>query len=197
MTPADDPNLTVVGGTSLTTSGAGGPWQSETTWSGSGGGVSTVYTIPSYQQGSAWPPMAVPRRCGTFRISALTAHVQMYLIQSNGQAVVVGGTSAAAPLWSGFIALANQQATANAKPRIGFLSSLVYGIGKSSSYSADLNDIRSGNNNGFSAVSGYDLATGWGSPAGQHLINDLTGTSGLPSFLLSSSASELSLSSNT
>jgi subtilase family serine protease len=124
---------------------------------------------------------------------ALTADIQMYLIQSNGQAVVVGGTSAAAPLWSGFVALANQQAAANAKPRIGFLNPLVYGIGKGSNYSADLNDIRSGNNNGFSAVSGYDLATGWGSPAGQHLINDLTGTSGQPSFLLSSSASALSL----
>ncbi len=194
MTPADDPNLTVVGGTSLTTSGAGGPWQSETTWSGSGGGVSTVYTIPSYQQGLSMAANGGSTKMRNIPDLGLTADVQMYLIQSNGQAVVVGGTSAAAPLWSGFIALANQQATANAKPRIGFLNSLVYGIGKSSSYSADLNDIRSGNNNGFSAVSGYDLATGWGSPAGQHLINDLTGTSGLPSFLLSSSASELSLS---
>jgi hypothetical protein len=194
MTPSDDPNLTVVGGTSLTTSGAGGPWQSETTWSGSGGGVSTVYTIPSYQQGLSMAANGGSTKMRNIPDLALTADIQMYLIQSNGQAVVVGGTSAAAPLWSGFIALANQQAAANAKPRIGFLNSLVYGIGKSSNYSADLNDIRSGNNNGFSAVSGYDLATGWGSPAGQHLINDLTGTSGLPSFLLSSSASALSLS---
>ena len=47
MPPADDPNLTVVGGTSLTTAGAGGPWQSETTWSDSGGGISTTWPIPS------------------------------------------------------------------------------------------------------------------------------------------------------
>src|ERR1019366_10266922 len=51
MSPADDPNVTVVGGTSLATSGADGPWQSESTWTGSGGGVSTSYPIPSYQQG--------------------------------------------------------------------------------------------------------------------------------------------------
>src|SRR6202453_2868715 len=194
MTPSDDPNLTVVGGTSLTTSGAGGPWQSENTWSGSGGGVSTVYAIPSYQQGLSMSANGGSTKMRNIPDLALTADIQMFLIQSNGQAVVVGGTSAATPLWSGFIALANQQAAANAKPRIGFLNPLVYGIGKGSNYSADLNDIRSGNNSGFSAVSGYDLATGWGSPAGQHLINDLTGTSGQPSFLLSSSASALSLS---
>ncbi|HWX18291.1 MAG TPA: protease pro-enzyme activation domain-containing protein, partial [Candidatus Binatia bacterium] len=45
--PADDPNITSVGGTSLTTSGAGGPWQSETTWIGSGGGISPNYAIPT------------------------------------------------------------------------------------------------------------------------------------------------------
>jgi Pro-kumamolisin, activation domain len=193
MTPSDDPNLTVVGGTSLTTAGAGGPWRSETTWSDSGGGVSTDYPIPSYQQGLSMAANGGSTTMRNIPDLALTADLQMYLIQSNGQAVVVGGTSAAAPLWSGFIALANQQGAANAKPRIGFLNPLIYGIGKSSNYTTDLNDIRSGNNGGFSAVSGYDLATGWGSPAGQHLINDLTGTLGQPWFSLSSSASELSL----
>ena len=193
MTPADDPNLTVVGGTSLNTSGAGGPWQSETTWSGSGGGVSTVYPIPSYQQGLSMAANGGSTTMRNIPDLALTADLQMYLIQSNGQAVVVGGTSAAAPLWSGFVALANQLAAANEKPRIGFLNPLIYGIGKSSNYTADFNDIRSGNNSGFSAASGYDLATGWGSPSGQHLINDLTTTSGQPSFLLSSSTSALSV----
>jgi hypothetical protein len=197
MTPSDDPNLTVVGGTSLTTSGAGGPWQSETAWSGSGGGVSTIYSIPSYQQGISMAANGGSTKTRNIPDLALTADIQMFLIQNNGQPVVVGGTSAAAPLWSGFVALANQQAAAYAKPRVGFLNPLVYGIGKGSNYSADLNDIRSGNNNGFSAVSGYDLATGWGSPAGQHLINDLTSTSGQPFFSLSSSASALSLTQSS
>jgi subtilase family serine protease len=193
MTPSDDPNLTVAGGTSLTTAGSGGPWLSETVWSGSGGGVSTVYPIPSYQQGLSMAANRGSTKMRNIPDVAMIADIQMYLIQSNGQAVVVGGTSAAAPLWSGFVALANQQAAANGKPRVGFLNPLLYGIGKSSDYVVDLNDIRSGSNNGFSAVSGYDLTTGWGSPAGQHLINDLTGTSGQPSFLLSSSASALSI----
>ncbi len=53
MPPSDDPNLTVVGGTSLTTLWVrGGPWQSEVTWPGSGGGTSVTYPIPSYQQGT-------------------------------------------------------------------------------------------------------------------------------------------------
>jgi hypothetical protein len=192
MAPSDDPNLTVVGGTSLTTSGAGGPWQSESAWSGSGGGISTLYTIPSYQQGFSMSANGGSTRMRNIPDVALTADIQMYLVCNNGQAVVVGGTSAAAPLWAGFIALANQQATSNAKPRVGFLNPPIYSIGKNGSYGSDFNDILHGSN-GYSAVTGYDLATGWGSPAGQHLIYDLTGTSGGPSFTLSASAAALSV----
>jgi len=193
MAPSDDPNLTVVGGTSLTTAGPGGPWQAETVWSGSGGGVSTVYPIPSYQQGLSMAANHGSTKMRNIPDVALTADIQMFLIQSNGQAVVVGGTSAAAPLWSGFIALANQQAAGNKKSPVGFLNPLLYCIGNGKSYTADLNDIRSGTNGEYSAVSGYDLTTGWGSPAGQHLINDLTNSSGTASFSLSASASALSL----
>jgi hypothetical protein len=192
MPPSDDPNVTVVGGTSLTTSGAGGAWQSESAWSGSGGGISTTYSIPSYQQGFSMAACGGSIRMRNIPDVALTADIQMYLIQNNGQAVVVGGTSAAAPLWSGFIALANQQSAANAKARVGFLNPLIYAIGNGSNYAVDFNDINRGSN-GFSAVTGYDLTTGWGSPAGQHLIYDLTGTSNAASFTLSSSASTLSI----
>ena len=195
--PADDPNLTVVGGTSLTTGGASGPWQSEATWSGSGGGISTTYAIPSYQQGTSMTASHGSTTMRNIPDVALTADIQMYLIQNNGQAVVVGGTSAAAPLWAGFIALANQQAATYAKARVGFLNPLLYSIGNGVNYSQDLHDIRTGTNTGFSAVAGYDLATGWGSPAGQHLIYDLTGTSGGPSFTLAASAAALSLKPGT
>jgi hypothetical protein len=189
----DDPNITVVGGTSLTTAGAGGPWQAESAWSGSGGGISTYFPIPAYQQ---WFSMAASHGSTTMRNIpdvALTADVQIFLIQSNGQAIRCGGTSAAAPLWAGFVALANQQAVASGKPRIGFLNTLLSSIGTGSNYSSDINDIKSGNNAGYSAVTGYDLATGWGSPAGQHLINDLTGATGAASFSLGTSASALTI----
>ncbi len=195
MPPADDPNLTVVGGTSLTTAGAGGPWQSETTWPGSGGGVSTTWPIPSYQ-----PPSAMTAAGGSASMRnipdvALTADVQIFLICNNGQWIEVGGTSAAAPLWAGFLALANQQAATNKKPRVGFLNPVIYGIGAGSGFTSDLHDIVSGNNGGFTARTGYDLATGWGSPGGQPLINGLTATTNSPGFSLSSSATSLSIAS--
>jgi hypothetical protein len=192
MPPADDPNVTVVGGTSLTTAGPGGAWQSETTWSDSGGGVSTTWPLPSYQQSVNMTAAGGSASMRNIPDVALIADVQMFLVADNGQGFEVGGTSAAAPLWAGFIALANQQAAANKQPAVGFLNPAIYAIGAGSSYQSDLHDIVTGNN-GFSALAGYDLATGWGSPAGQPLINSLTATSTTPGFSLSSSASTLSL----
>ena len=193
MPPSDDPNLTVVGGTSLTTTGPGGAWQSETAWSGSGGGVSTTWPIPSYQQSVN---MAAAGGSSTMRNIpdvALLADIQIFLVCNNGQGVEVGGTSAAAPLWAGFIALANQQAAANQRPAVGFLNPAIYATGQGSNYQNDVHDIVTGSNGGFSALPGYDLVTGWGTPAGQGLINSLTATSSSPAFSLSSSASALSI----
>ena len=66
--PCDDPNVTIVGGTSLSTSSTNGPWSSETTWSGSSGGISTSYAIPNYQTNvSVAPEPGIDRRCGTSR----------------------------------------------------------------------------------------------------------------------------------
>jgi len=189
MPPSDDPNVTVVGGTSLTTSGAGGPWQSERTWSGSGGGISTVYPIPSYQQGINMASNGGSLTMRNIPDVALIADSQVFLICNNGEAIAVGGTSVAAPLWAGFTALANQLAASTGKPRVGFVNPIIYSIGKESSYLTDLHDIILGNDSGFSATAGYDLATGWGTPAGQQLIDDLIGV--VPSqpatFTLSSS----------
>jgi len=191
MPPADDPNVTVVGGTSLTTAGAGGPWQSETAWSGSGGGVSTTWPIPSYQQAVNMPAAGGSATMRNIPDVAMLADIQIFLIQSNGQAIEVGGTSAAAPLWAGFLALANQQAAGGAKPAVGFLNPVIYSIGSGSSYKSDLHDI-TGGNTGFPALAGYDLTTGWGTPAGQDLIDDLTGIANPAAFSLSASPFTLS-----
>ena len=193
MPPSDDPNLTVVGGTSLTTAGSGGAWQSETAWSGSGGGISTTYPIPSYQQGFSMAACGGSTKMRNIPDVALTADIQMYLIWNDGQPTAVGGTSAATPLWAGFVALANQQTASNVKLRIGFLNPFLYTIGNGSNYVLDFHDITNGSN-GYHTVTGYDLVTGWGSPAGEHLITDLSGTPSAPSFVLSSSVSVLSLS---
>ena len=169
--PTDNPNVTVVGGTALTLSG--GVWSSETTWNSSGGGASTNYAIPSYQQGLN---MAALGGSATMRNSpdvALTGAIQIYIIYNNGSQSAIGGTSAAAPLWAGFAALANQQASANRLPSIGFLNPAIYALGSSTRYGIVLHDITTGGN-GIAARAGYDLATGWGTPVGQPLIDALT-----------------------
>jgi len=197
MPPSDDPNVTSVGGTALTTTGPGGTWVTESAWSGSGGGVSTTYAIPSYQQTMN---MAAQGGSSTMRNMpdvALTGAVQMYLIFNNGAQTAVGGTSAATPLWAGFTALANQQALANAKPVIGFMNPTLYMLGNNaSSYAAAIHDITTGSN-GFAAIPGFDLATGWGSPSGQSLINELSTLPTAPSFTLSATPASVQAGSST
>ena len=182
--PADDPNVTVVGGTALSTAGAGGQWQSESAWGGSGGGASTTYAIPSYQQGMNMAALGGSNTMRNIPDVALTAAVQMYVIYNNGQATAVGGTSAAAPLWAGYTALANEQAAANGKAPVGFLNPALYALGHGASYASAMHDITAGSN-GYAAIPGFDLATGWGTPAGQALLNVLSPTATTPSFTLS------------
>jgi len=184
---ADDTNITLVGGTTLSTSGPGGSWLSETVWNwystgegtgGSGGGINfNNIPIPSWQQGIN---MTTNKGSTTLRNVpdvALTAD-NIYVIHDNGQSGEdYGGTSCAAPLWAGFTALINQQAVAAGKPTVGFINPAVYAIGKSANYTTDFHDIRTGNNTNpvshtnFLAVAGYDLCTGWGTPNGMDLIN--------------------------
>jgi kumamolisin len=75
-----------------------------------------------------------------------------------------GGTSFAAPMWAGFIALVNQQRVANGKSDIGFINPYIYAENVTSTYGTDFHDITSGKSGSYSAVTGYDLVTGWGSP---------------------------------
>ncbi len=177
--PSDNPYLTVVGGTSLTTSGPGGPWSSETTWSGSGGGISTAYAIPTWQQGL---DMSASHGSTTMRNIpdvAGIAEPSIWFVANHGEQGVVGGTSAAAPMWAGFAALVNQQAAAEGKPPIGFINWAIYAIGQRSVCSTAFHDITTGNNTNstspsqFFAVPGYDLCTGWGTPTGSNLIQAL------------------------
>jgi hypothetical protein len=106
----------------------------------------------------------------------------------------LGGTSFAAPMWAGFMALVNQQAVANGNPTLGFANPAIYNIGVGSSYNSDFHDITSGSN-GYPATVGYDLATGWGSPTGAALINALASSGGQqPSFTLSATPASVTIS---
>ena len=147
-------------------------------YDGSGGGISTTYPIPSWQQGIS---MAANQGSTTMRNIpdvALTAD-NVYLIANNGQSGSIGGTSAAAPLWAGFIALVNQQAAASGRPPVGFLNPALYALGQQAAYTLGLHDITTGNNRSdqspsqFDAVAGYDLCTGWGTPNGSNLVKAL------------------------
>jgi hypothetical protein len=94
-------------------------------------------------------------------------------------------------MWAGYLALANQQAAANGAPAPGFINPTIYPLGLGSNYDTDFHDITSGSN-GFPAVTGYDLVTGWGSPNGANLINALAGPAG-PNFTLSANPSSVSV----
>ncbi|MGZ4974872.1 MAG: protease pro-enzyme activation domain-containing protein, partial [Limisphaerales bacterium] len=180
--PADNPYITLVGGTSLTTD-TNGVYKSETVWLtpadpsqgspeyASGGGVSMAYPIPSWQQGIS---MTANQGSTTMRNVPDVALVADNITVTWGYEFFdptdfpLVGTSLAAPLWAGFMALVNQQAALNNQPPIGFVNATLYAIGKSTNYVSSFHDITTGRNTNaasptkYSAVAGYDLCTGWG-----------------------------------
>jgi kumamolisin len=176
--PADDANVVSVGGTDLVTASAAGPWKSETAWVDSGGGISPdKIAIPAWQKLSG-VINSTNKGSTTYRngpdVSA-NANFTFYTCADQKACLAneYGGTSFAAPMWAGYIALVNQQLAADGDAPIGFLDPIIYPIGVSSSYGTDFHDITSGKSGSYSAVTGYDLVTGWGSPNGVNLINAL------------------------
>jgi subtilase family serine protease len=190
---ADDTNITLVGGTTLNTTGPQGAYSSETVWNWfsslgstnggvSGGGVNfNNVPIPAYQLGIGMTNNQGSTTLRNVPDVALTAdNVYVYYNKGNFDTTeFFGGTSCAAPLWAGFIALVNQQATNYGLAPVGFINPAVYAIGKSANYAYCFHDITVGNNTNttvgskWSATNGYDLCTGWGTPNGQYLINAL------------------------
>ena len=199
--PADDPYVVAVGGTDLTTSSAAGPWNSETGWASSGGGIDPLhFAIPSWQQISGVINSS-NKGSTTYRngpdISA-NANYTFYTCDDQGHdsnyggaecgANIYGGTSFAAPMWAGYLALANQQAHANGGELIGFINPIIYpqAAQGGTTYSNLFHDITSGTAGSNWAVTGYDLVTGWGSPNGTGLIDALAGLQvGTPAVTLS------------
>jgi kumamolisin len=194
--PAEDDYVTAVGGTDLTVTKAGGPWSSETAWVDSGGGISQDnIPIPAWQQIAGVIDTSNKGSQTLRNVPDVAAEANSnfyYCSDQSGCGTGLGGTSFAAPMWAGYLALVNQQAIANGNPPLGFINPAVYSIGVGSGYGTAFHDITSGSNGGYSAVKGYDLVTGWGSPNGNGLIAALTGPTG-PSFSLTASPSTLSI----
>ena len=171
--PASSPHVLACGGTQL--QGSGSTITSEVVWNelannegATGGGVSNVFPLPSWQANANVP---APSQSGGGRgvpdVAGDADPSTGYTIRVDGQTMVIGGTSAVAPLWAGLIALANAQ---NGKSA-GFLQPALYAPkGK-----AAFRDITSGTNfsgapTGFTAGPGWDACTGLGSPIGNKLI---------------------------
>lgn len=172
--PDDSPYVTQVGGTTLTTTGPLGKYVSETVWndgsgSASAGGISQTFPIPAWQKGVS---MASNGGSKTYRNVPDVAFLgeNVYVVADNGQNETLSGTSCAAPLWAALAALANQKAASLGQPRLGLVNPALYALyggGSSSTYFRDVttgNNIETGSNNQFTAVAGYDLCTGIGTP---------------------------------
>jgi kumamolisin len=171
--PASSPHVLACGGTRL--QGSGSTISSETVWNdlatddgATGGGVSNVFPLPSWQANSNVPkPTASAGGRGVPDVSGDADPSTGYTIRVDGQNMVIGGTSAVAPLWAGLIAVANAQ---NGKSA-GFIQPAIYAAkGK-----AAFNDITSGTNYsgtpvGFKAGPGWDACSGLGSPIGTKLV---------------------------
>jgi kumamolisin len=133
----------------------------------SGGGVSAVFQIPSYQEA------IVSRAAPAALVSMTMRNVPDVVVDANelsyynGSWIGVGGTSLSAPVWASFISLVNQ-GLGEYGP-IGFANPMLYQLAQSGSYASDFHDITMGNNGYYPAEPGFDDATGLGSFNGLNL----------------------------
>ena len=200
--PASDPFVTAVGGTQglplgglVTLSGSCPPsspspciptgYGAEQVWNepwqaaAGGGALSMLFASPSYQSGLGFATRAVPDVSYNAAVDGGVLVAYSALGPAQAGFYVVGGTSAGSPQWAGIFALVNQLRKALGKGPLGFANPALYSLAESAAYSADFHDITVGNNIltgtavGFSAVPGYDLATGWGTPNALNIVVDL------------------------
>lgn len=183
-TPASDPLVTSVGGTSLTADGISGAYSSETTWNetaalggaaASGGGFSTIFGRPNYQTGVVnGSQRGVPDISYNAAVNGgviVRAFCPAFVCGADGSVYFrVGGTSAGSPQWAGLTALANQIAN----DRLATINPTLYMLALKNA-PLYFHDITTGNNDlspiiGFAATTGWDAATGWGSPLAGNLV---------------------------
>jgi kumamolisin len=171
--PAASPNVLACGGTALY--GTNGTIASESVWNdgkeggASGGGVSTAFRLPTWQNGAHVPPSANPGGSvgrGVPDVAGNADPSTGYQVSIDGTHTVVGGTSAVAPLWAGLIALLNEQL---GHP-LGFVNPVLY---QRLAGTSALRDVTAGNNGAYHAAAGWDACTGLGSPDGTVMASQL------------------------
>ncbi|MFY9338089.1 MAG: S53 family peptidase [Mycobacterium sp.] len=172
---ASMPEMTNVGGTTLSTDATGG-WLAEQAWfdvplsQGSAGGVSALFDRPAWQGDIALNP-GTDRRL-TPDISAVADPFTGVQIIFNQQVIVGGGTSLSAPIWAGAAAVMNQYLTENGGQQIGDINPLLYRIAEGARLPA-FRDVVLGGNAVALAGPGYDLVTGLGTPDVDNLVRNI------------------------
>jgi subtilase family serine protease len=152
-------------------------WNEPALGASTGGSPSLFFPVPSFQNGLGLTTRTVPDISYN---AAISGGVLVYSTALGAPTwFVVGGTSAGSPQWAGIIALANQLSTDQGHGKLGFINPALYKLAESSAYSTDFHDITVGNNQqvgtpvGFAAKTGYDFATGWGTPNVSNLVPHL------------------------
>jgi kumamolisin len=168
--PANDPSVTAIGGTSLYLDSTIGAVASESAWFYGGGGASTFFARPPWQTGAGIP--AGNNRAVPDVASVADLNTGGYLI-FDGQLETVGGTSWGAPVWAGVCAIINQARANLSEGPVGLLGSKIYVLNGSSSF----RDVTTGSNGSrgvYNAGPSYDLCTGLGVPNVPSLVQALS-----------------------
>ena len=191
--PAGDPNITAVGGTNLQLNGTA--YGSESVWSnptdtqrspqgsGGGGGLSSTFAQPSWQTGNGVKNQYSNGNREVPDVSADADPATGYAVYCTVSAagcsssgwIVVGGTSAAAPLWAGSTATINEYLQKQGKSVMGFANPVLYGLFNGQEPYPAFHDVTSGNNLYYPATVGYDMASGIGSPDIYNIARDIAG----------------------
>jgi kumamolisin len=169
--PASSVYVLGCGGTEIIVASGGTAISSEVVWNdknnlyGTGGGISASILAPDFQQSTNLPRPGdgSPAKRGVPDVAALASKLPGYRVVLNQQDTCVGGTSAAAPLWAGIIALANAE---RGRP-VGFINSFLY---KNTHL---CREILSGDNNGYYAGPEWNACTGLGVPDGKNIVHGL------------------------
>jgi kumamolisin len=166
--PATLPTVTAVGGTTVFESEEGlyyqeHAWGSPIDESGSGGGASLFYALPSYQKNVSSASGHGNRQVPD--VAAVGDPMTGFHIIFNGKDGQAGGTSASTPLWAAVVALINQDLLRKGMKEAGFANPALYWMGDNLSKLSvkPFHDVTAGNNLGYDATPGWDFATGWGS----------------------------------
>lgn len=188
-TIASLPEVVDVGGTTLSTD-ANGRWVTEVGWAdypatqGTGGGVSNLFDRPAWQQGLQ-PPEDSGERYGTVpdvaghRLAPDVAAVAdpatgPLIFTRGGKRDTGGGTSVSAPIWAALTALMNQYLTEHGGAAVGDLNPLLYQVAAKGTQPS-FHDVTIGGNAAFNSGTGFDLATGLGTPDTMNLVNGILG----------------------